>query len=158
MSLRARLRRLFARGARFLTVGAISTTIEIAAFNLLVFAIGVDAVSAKVLASLIALVNAYFGNRQWTYRDRARRRRWVELLLFVLVNAVTTALGALLVWIGAESVLAVRGTEAGPVLLNGINLISIVLIVLVRFLFYERLVFRVKRRGHSADTPLPAQH
>ena len=75
MSTRARLRRLAGLGARFLTVGAISTLIEIGVFNLLYLAFGWDIVAAKVVASLVALVNAYFGNREWTFRHRDRRGR-----------------------------------------------------------------------------------
>ena len=80
MSTRARLRRLAGLGARFLTVGAISTLIEIGVFNLLYLAFGWDVVAAKVVASLVALVNAYFGNREWTFRHRDRRGRTAEVV------------------------------------------------------------------------------
>ena len=136
------MKRLAALGSRFLTVGAVSTVIEIAVFNLLYVALGWDLVAAKIVASLVALINAYFGNRQWTFRHRARRRRWVEIALFLVVNAACTALGALLVWIGVESVHAVTGHAPGALVVNVVNLTSIVIVVLVRFVLYHYLVFR----------------
>lgn len=142
MSQRARWRRIAGLGARFLTVGAISTLIEIAVFNLLYLAFGWDPVAAKVVASLVALVNAYFGNREWTFRDRDRRGRTQEIVLFVVVNAACTALGALLVWAGVEAASALLGREVGPFIVNAVNLVSIVIVVLVRFWLYHSVVFR----------------
>ena len=122
-------------------MGAISTLIEIVSFNVLAFGLGWDLVAAKIVASLIALVNAYFGNRQWTFRDRDRRRRWVEISLFVAVNTVCTALGAGLVAAGVVAVQAMIGHAPGPFAVNIVNLVSIVIVVLARFVFYHYLVF-----------------
>ncbi len=144
MSLTPRVKRAAALSARFLTVGGISTLIEIVTFNVLLLGLGWDAVAAKVVASLVALVNAYFGNRQWTFKHRARRRRWVEITLFVIVNAVCTALGALIVWGGVEAASALLGRPAGPFIVNAVNLVSIVVVVLARFGFYHAVVFRAR--------------
>ncbi|WP_051138875.1 GtrA family protein [Agromyces italicus] len=142
MSKRARWRRLAGLGARFLTVGAISTLIEVAVFNVLYLALGWDVVAAKLVASLVALVNAYFGNREWTFKHRDRRGRIAEVVLFVLVNAACTALGALLVWAGVEAAALVLDREIGPYIVNAVNLVSIVVVVLVRFTLYHSIVFR----------------
>ena len=154
MSLTPRVKRAAALSARFLTVGGISTLIEIVTFNILLLGFGWDVVGAKIVASLVALINAYFGNRQWTFKDRARRRRWVEITLFVIVNAVCTALGALLVWGGVEAASALLGRTAGPFVVNVVNLVSIVIVVLARFGFYHGLVFRAgpaDRAGAAGD-------
>jgi len=142
MTQRARWRQIAGLGARFLTVGAISTLIEIAVFNLLYLVFGWDPVGAKIVASLVALVNAYFGNREWTFRHRDRRGRTQEIVLFVLVNAACTALGALIVWAGVAAAGVVLGREIGPFIVNAVNLVSIVIVVLVRFWLYHSIVFR----------------
>lgn len=142
MKIHPRLRRLASVGSRFLIVGAISTLIEIGVFNLLVYAMDVNVVWAKIIASLVALVNAYIGNREWTFRHRDRRGRVNELVLFVLVNAACTGLGALLLWIGVQMVGEVLGRPAGPIAVNIVNLTSIVIVVLVRFALYHGVVFR----------------
>lgn len=144
MSLPPRVKRAAALSARFLTVGGISTLIEVVTFNVLLLGFGWDPVAAKLVASLVALINAYFGNRQWTFRNRARRRRWVEIALFVGVNAFCTALGAALVWAGVEAAAALLDRKAGPLAVNIVNLASIVVVVLVRFAFYHWVVFRVR--------------
>ncbi|MFF2389736.1 GtrA family protein [Agromyces sp. NPDC058104] len=145
MSTRARWRRVAGLGARFLTVGAVSTLIEIGVFNALYLGLGWDVVWAKIVASLVALVNAYFGNREWTFRDRGGHSRAVEITLFVIVNALCTVLGAVLVWAGVAAASALLGREAGPVAVNVVNLGSIAIVVVARFVLYHHVVFRGER-------------
>ena len=145
MSVHPRLKRLAALSARFLTVGAVSTLIEVASFNVLVYVLGWELTSAKITASLIALINAYFGNRQWTFRDRDRRRRWVEIVFFVIVNAACTALGAALVGLGVSWAQALSGHAPGALVVNAVNIVSIVIVVLARFAAYHFVVFPPRR-------------
>ncbi|MBY6060318.1 GtrA family protein [Microbacterium esteraromaticum] len=130
----------------------VATLIEIGVFNLLVYAMGVDVVWAKIIASLVALVNAYIGNREWTFRHRDRRGRVNEMVLFVLVNIACTGLGALLLWVGVEAAAVVLGRSAGPVVVNVVNLASIAIVVVVRFLLYHGLVFRTGSPKTSPST------
>lgn len=130
-------------GSRFLVVGALSTAIEVGVFNLLVYVWGWDVVAAKIVASLVALINAYIGNREWTFRHRDRRGRVSEVVLFLLVNAACTALGAGLVWLGVEVATGLLGRAPGAVAVNLVNLTSIVIVVVLRFLLYHGVVFRV---------------
>ena len=139
----SRLRRLAGVGSRFLVVGALSTLIEVGVFNLLVFVWGWDVVAAKVVASLVALVNAYIGNREWTFRHRDRRGRVSEVVLFLVTNAVCTAIGAALVWVGVEVVAGILDRQPGAFAVNNVNLTSIVIVVLLRFVLYHGIVFRV---------------
>lgn len=137
---------------KFLTVGAISTLVEVAVFNLVVTMLDGSAVTAKIVASLVALVNAYVGNRQWTFRDRNADGRSHELARFLVANAVCTGLGAAVIW--AADVLFVRGADAAMslVVLNVVNAASIALIVVLRFVAYHRWVFRDDRdRDRSED-------
>ena len=139
----SRLRRFVGVGSRFLVVGGLSTLIEIGVFNLLVYVWGWDVVAAKIAASLVALVNAYIGNREWTFRHRDRRGRIAEVLLFLATNAVCTAIGAALVWAGVELVASSLGRAPGAFAVNIVNLVSIVIVVLLRFVLYHWVVFRV---------------
>lgn len=139
----SRLRRLAGVGSRFLVVGAVSTLIEVGVFNLLVYVWGWDVVAAKIVASLVALVNAYIGNREWTFRHRDRRGRVSEVVLFLATNAACTALGAALVWVGVEAATGILGRAPGAIAVNAVNLTSIVIVVLLRFVLYHGVVFRV---------------
>lgn len=151
MKIPARLRRLVGVGSRFLVVGAISTVIEIAAFNLFVFVFDWDPVVSKVAASLIALVNAYIGNREWAFRHRDRRGRVSEVVLFLVTNGVCTALGAALVWLGVEALELMVGHATGAFALNVVNLISIAIVVLIRFVLYHKIVFRTSSTPASGN-------
>ena len=139
------MRRIAGVGGRFLVVGGISTLIEVGVFNLLVYVLGWDVVAAKVVASLVALVNAYFGNREWAFRHRDRRGRTAEILLFLATNLVCTVLGAGLVWAGVEGAGALLDRAPGAAIVNLVNLASIAIIVAVRFILYHGIVFRPAR-------------
>lgn len=146
MTEQSRLRRLVGLSARFLTVGALSTVIEIVAFNVLFYGFHLDGIWSKVFASLIALVNAYFGNREWTFRHRGQYGRVLELVLFLIVNGVCTLLGAGIVAFGLWAF-----PDAGPLLVNIINLFSIGIVVVVRFLLYHFVVFKGVRPSRNAE-------
>ena len=120
-----------------------STLIEVGVFNLLVYVWGWDVVAAKIVASLVALINAYIGNREWTFRHRDRRGRVSEVVLFLATNAACTALGAALVWVGVEAATGILGRAPGAIAVNAVNLTSIVIVVLLRFVLYHGVVFRV---------------
>ncbi len=145
------LRRAGALSARFLIVGAVSTIIEIAAFNLLL-ALGAGPVAAKVIASLIALVNAYIGNREWAFRSRDRAGAGRQMIRFLVVNAVCTGIGAGAVWLGAQTLVAIFG-QADAIGLNVVNLVSIGGVTVVRFLLYHLVVFPPARAIPSAEEP-----
>lgn len=147
MITRARLQKAAILSSRFLVVGALSTLIEIGVFNLLFLALEWDPVWAKVIASLVALINAYFGNREWAFKNRGIHGRRLELVLFVAVNGACTVLGAVIVWVGTLSF-----PGAGAVLVNVINLASIAIVVLVRFVLYHFVVFPGSRGGKAIDS------
>lgn len=130
------MRNLLSSGARFLVVGAISTAIELSLFNLFVLGLGWSAVAAKIASSLIALVSAYVGNREWAFRGRPRGHRGREAGLFIGVNVVCTAIGAAIVALGT----ALFGN--GALMLNVVNIVSIGVVVVIRFLLYHYVVFR----------------
>ncbi|MFU0804952.1 MAG: GtrA family protein [Pseudoclavibacter caeni] len=136
------LRRLLATSGRFLAVGALSSVIEIGSFNALLW-LGWGAVWAKVGATAIATVNAYFGNRQWAFGSRAHRGRTAELMLFLVANAACLGLGVALVWAGDALVAQATGQPAGPLVINLVNILSIGLTTLARFVLYHWVVFPV---------------
>lgn len=146
----SRLRRIITVTWRFLAVGALSSVIEIVAFNVLLW-LGWGPVWAKVGATAIATINAYFGNRQWAFNSREHRGRGAEIALFVGVNAVCLAIGAGLVWVGVELAGMMLGRDAGPFMINIVNIISIGLTTVVRFGLYHWLVFPNRERGPQAE-------
>lgn len=154
MVTRAHLLRRLRVGGSFLLVGALSTLIEIGAFNLFLLVFGWPLWAAKLLSQLVALINAYFGNREVTFRHRDRRGRISEIVLFLLANALCAALGVIIVAAGVAAVNGMLGYAAGPLLVNLVNLFSIGVVVVVRFALYHFVVFRPRRGGseNAAET------
>lgn len=147
MSLVKRILALWRTGTKFLLVGGLSTLIEIGVLNILLYMLGWNAsvlglVAAKIIASLVALINAYFGNREWAFRGRERRTRRSEITWFLIVNAFCLVLGAVLFWVGVEIGELILGRALGPFAINFANLVSIAIVVMVRFVLYHKVVFR----------------
>lgn len=141
--------------SKFLAVGALSTAIEVAVFNLITYGIGVDPVAAKFGASAIALTSAYLGNQRWTFRERGHSRSTWVIARFLATNAMCTVFGAVVVW------LAVYGIHLqGALLVNAANLAAVALTALVRFGAYHWWVFRsplLHMRINGDDRPVPAE-
>ncbi len=121
---------------RFLTVGVISTAIEFALFNAMVFALAFGPVTAKVIATAAAMVNAYLGNRHWSFRHRPRARLSSQALLFLVVNGIGIAMGAAFV-AGANRIFDAQSFVA----LNLVNVAAVLSVLVFRFWAYHRWVF-----------------
>ncbi|WP_151524447.1 GtrA family protein [Serinicoccus kebangsaanensis] len=143
---RAAYQVLVAELAKFGTVGALAFVVDTALYNVLVF--GVPGVLAgpmaesplwgKVVATSVATVFSWVGNRLWTFRHRRSEPVAHEFGLFVVFNALglliaLSCLGFSRYLLGLESQLA--DNIAG----NGVGL---VLGTLFRFWAYRRFVFR----------------
>ena len=78
--------------AKFGVVGVLAVVIADAGTNLLHFQIGLGALIANVLATIVATVVSYAGNRYWTFRDRQRTTVRREGLLFFVLNGIGLAI------------------------------------------------------------------
>jgi putative flippase GtrA len=138
----ARVRRGLGELARFFTVGLLAYVVDVGTFNLLVHAGGEGVLfdkplTAKVIAVVAATVVAYFGNRQWTWRDRERRGFWREYGLFFVLNAIALAL-TLLPLAFSRYVLGLDSALADN--LSG-NVVGVALGTAFRFWSYRTWVF-----------------
>jgi putative flippase GtrA len=145
--LRARLWALLHEASKFGTVGAISFTIDLAIFNVLLQS-GVETLVAKTISTVIATTVAFAGNRFWTWRHRAHAHMARQYTLFFVFNAIGLGIGL--------ACLAISHYALGqiwPVLQTKLadnisgQLIGTAMGTLFRFWSYRRFVFR--------DTPPP---
>jgi len=93
--------------------------------------------TAKVISVLVATTFAYFGNRNWTFRDRTRSSFRREYTLFFVFNAVGMIISLSCLWIshyllGFESALADNISA---------NVIGLILGTIFRFWGYHNWVF-----------------
>lgn len=137
-SLRPRMQEV----ATFGVVGALAFVIDVGGFNLLVHIpdapLSEKPLTAKVISTSLAIIWAYVGNREWTWRHRERRRVRSEFSIFVLLNVIAmgiavATLGISRYGLGLESALADNISA---------NVIGVGLGTLFRFWSYQRWVFR----------------
>ncbi len=124
----------------FGVVGALCFLLDVGLFQLLYAGLGVDAVLAKLLATLVSMTAAYVGHRYWSFSHRARTGLRREYLLFAAVNGATLCMGLAIVAfvrhpLGQESAL----------ILQAANIASICLGTVVRYLSYRTWVFPARR-------------
>jgi putative flippase GtrA len=124
----------------FGTVGAASFVLDIGLFQLCYAHLGVGAVTAKLLSTVVATTFAYFAHRYWSFSHRSRTRPGRQYVLFALINGATLLLGAAVVWfvrypLGQERVLVMQVA----------NIASIALGTVIRYFGYRQWVFPAHR-------------
>jgi len=139
---------------RFGIVGLTGVALQFVVFNLLRFAgpggaglLYAKPVTALVLAIGAATVITYLGNRYWTYQHREKGHPARELPIFVLLNAIAIAIGALCLAFSTY-VLGLRSPLADNI--SG-NVIGLGLGTLFRFWSYRRFVFTGAARAPVED-------
>ena len=131
----------------FGVVGALCFAVDLALFQLLYAGAGADPVIAKLVATLLSVTLAFFGHRHWSFAHRPRSAVGLQYGQFVLVNVVTLALG-----------LAVVGTAHhgfgidGALALQLVNVGSVAVGTLIRFLVYRHWVFAPGRRATACPS------
>jgi putative flippase GtrA len=90
-----------------------------------------------LIAGIISILVAYFGNRFWTWRDRPRREMSREILLFFVINGIGIAISAIILFISRY----VLGFESALADNIAANVIGIGLGTIFRFWSYRVFVF-----------------
>lgn len=159
-ALRARLQRLpligpLAREAgKFGTIGLISFVVDTVLYNLLVFGLpGADGggpmhdipLRGKIVATSVAIVVGWIGNRYWTWRHRRSDNARREFVLFFVFAGF--GMGIALLCLGfSRYVLDLHSQLADNVAANGVGL---VLGTLFRFWAYRTFVFTTDRQDEA---------
>lgn len=144
--LRASYEALAREVAKFGTIGALAFVLDTTLYNILVFGVPRllegplpdSPLTAKVIATSVATVFSWLGNRLWTFRHRISQPMAGEFVLFVFFNAVGLLIA--LACLGfSRYVLGLDSQLADNISGNGIGL---VLGTLFRFWAYRTFVFR----------------
>ncbi|MFL6094659.1 MAG: GtrA family protein [Blastococcus sp.] len=117
-------------------VGAVCFGIDIVLFQVLYVHVGLGAVTAKLLATLVSMTVAYVAHRYWSFSHRARTGVRREYALFGLVNAATLLLNVGAVWLVRYPL-----GQDSAFLLQLANVASIAVGTVIRYLSYRRWVF-----------------
>lgn len=141
-----RLKALAAQLVRFGLVGGIGFIVETAVFNALLFTVLAPTVVpggelwAKVIATLIAIVTNWIGNRLWTFRHDRRSDRGREGLEFFGVSLIGLVVGLVPIWMTGQLL-----GLTGPIALNLANIVGLGLGSIFRFVCYRWWVFSPHR-------------
>jgi putative flippase GtrA len=150
------MRRLIAQFARFGVVGLVGVVIDLAVFNLLratIFSpeeVHEGPVYAKIIATSVAILANWIGNRYWTFREHRGRQLLREGIEFAIVSIGGMAIGLFCLWI-SHYVLGYTSLLADN--LSG-NVIGLAAGTIFRFTFYKLWVF-APHRGEPEPALFP---
>ena len=127
---------------KFGVVGLVAYIIDLTVFNLLRFAGGEGPLydkplTAKVISVLFATTFAYFGNRNWTFKDRSRSSFRRQYTLFFVFNAVAMIISLSCLWV-SHYLLGFTSALADNI---SANVVGLVLGTIFRFWGYHNWVF-----------------
>jgi putative flippase GtrA len=80
-----RFRHLIHEGAKFLTIGAIGTIVTFGVANALR---GLGNYKAVTIATILATIVTYLGNRYWTFRHRQSQGTARDSIMFFVMNGI----------------------------------------------------------------------
>jgi putative flippase GtrA len=130
------IRRLRRELSAFGVVGAVCFLIDVGLFQFLYAVAGVDAVTAKLVSTVVSTTAAYLGHRYWSFSARARIGVGREYVRFALINGSTLLLGLLIVFVVRHPL-----HQQSALILQLANVASIGIGTVIRYLSYRRWVF-----------------
>lgn len=141
-------RGLIGQTGKFGLVGLAGLVVTDGGANLLRYRAGMDDVTALAVATVVATVVTFLGNRYWTYTDRARTGLARETVLFFAVNGAGIAVSEVPV-VAARHLLGLdTGLSYNAAVLTGIALATV-----LRYWAYRAWIWRA---APASSTPVLA--
>ena len=142
-----RFRVLIHEVAKFGVVGTLAFVITIVGTNVLRYGVGLGPLTSVTIATVVATVFAFMGNKLWAFRHRNGSHWGRESVLFFVFNGI-----GLLIQLAFVAV-ATHGLGLNDKFsYNVANIIGIGVATIFRLYCYRRWVFLV-----ADDAPLPEQ-
>ncbi|HEY0698921.1 MAG TPA: GtrA family protein [Micromonospora sp.] len=128
---------------KFGAVGGVAFVVDLAIFNFAISAWGMERLTAKTLATVLAATIAFLGNRFWTWRHRERSGMAREYFLYFFFNTVGLGIGLACLAISHYLLGSIWPSVFKSLLADNIsaNLVGAALGTLFRFWSYRRFVF-----------------
>ncbi len=138
-----RFRQLGYEFAKFAVIGVTGVFITNGVYDLLFIHLGAGPVTSATIATAVAAIVTYLGNRYWSFRTRRRTGVVRELIVFGVLNGIglliqdaTVAFNYYLLHLGHDKLAAFAALNAG-----------IALATLFRFWSYRRFVWVTSSKG-----------
>jgi putative flippase GtrA len=139
----ARLRPVASEFAKFAVVGATGVVITNAVYDAVDARLRAGPVSSATIATVVAAVVTYLGNRYWSFLARSRAGVARELAVFAVLNCLGLLIQDAVVAFNAYALRLGHSRLAAFVALNA----GIGLATLFRFWSYRRFVWTAPRPG-----------
>lgn len=140
----ARFRQLIHEGFKFVVIGAIGAIITFGVANALH---PVGPYKAITIATILATVFTYLGNRYWSFRHREGKGHARDSILFFVLNAV----GLLIYW-GCIGIIDLAGLRKDLVWYNIALVVGTGLGTLFRFWSYRRWIWHDRADAAAPET------
>jgi len=133
-----RFRLLIHEGFKFVVVGGIGFTVTLGGADVLHLGFGVGKYLAITIATVVATVVTFIGNRHWTFAHREGSGTTRESVMFFVLNAFGLLIQYLCIWVIQD----VLGHQGG-LWYNIANLVGIVFGTIYRFWSYRKWVWHM---------------
>lgn len=143
-------RHLIHEGAKFLVVGGLGLLVTNAVYGLMRH-YSVGPITATTVATIVATLVTYFGNRYWSFRHRERTGMAREGLVFLLLNAAGLLIQDAVVGFNAYAL----GFQHGHKIEQLIALnVGIAIATVFRFWSYRKWVWAAPAGGAAVGVPV----
>jgi putative flippase GtrA len=139
--------------AKFGVIGIAGVVITNAVYDLLYLHLGVGPVTSATIATIVATITSYVGNRYWSFRTRQRTRVVREIIIFAVLNGLALLIQDAAVAFNYYLLHLGHNKAAVFIALNT----GIVLATLFRFWSYRTFVWAAPSAG-QAGTPEAGPH
>jgi putative flippase GtrA len=141
-----RFQLLIHEGAKFLVIGGIGFVVTIGGADILHFDVGLGKYTSITVATIIATVVTFIGNRYWTFRHREGKGTSHETVMFFVLNGV----GLLIQYACIGLIQDVMGLQ-GKLWYTVANLIGTAIGTVFRFWSYRRWVWHAQPPSPEAS-------
>ena len=143
-----RFRSLIHEFAKFAVIGVAGVLVTNAVYDLLYIHLGLGPVTSATIATIVATIASYLGNRCWSFRDRQRTGVVREIVVFAVLNGIGLLIQDAAVTFNYYALGLGHDNLAGFIALNA----GIVLATLFRFWSYRRFVWVASPAREAGDT------
>ena len=142
-----RSRSLIHEFAKFAVIGVAGVFITNAVYDLLYIHLGLGPVTSTTIATIVATIVSYLGNRYWSFRDRQRTGVVREIVVFAVLNGIGLLIQDAAMAFNYYALGLGHDKLAGFIALNT----GIVLATLFRFWSYRHFVWGARRPAMRAQ-------
>jgi putative flippase GtrA len=140
-----RFQLLIHEGAKFLVIGGIGFVVTIGGADILNFDVGIGKYKAITVATIIATVVTFIGNRYWTFRHREGKGASHETVMFFVLNGIGLLIQYGCIWLIQD----VMGLQ-GKLWYTAANLLGTAIGTVFRFWSYRRWVWHAQPASSEA--------